>query len=804
MPVHLAHMKIKDGVTAEQTLSEHVRAVAEYASDKLRSVGLYKTAYLAGLVHDMGKAAEKYQTYLRKSAKGESVIRGSVNHTYCGVIYLMERYARADSGDLQVLACEIIAYAAGAHHGQFDCIGLDEKSGFRYRLDKDRDDISCDEAKSNFIAECAGEDELDALYADACEEIRIFYEGICGYGKESQRCFCTGLCARLVLSAVIDGDRRDSAEFETGASEKYITADKAMWERELAALEAKLDGFKDKDTLINRARRKFSDACRTFADKEGGIYRVNIPTGGGKTLSALRYALAHAGAHDKKRIIFVIPLLTIIEQNSKAIKDVLTDPSIMIEHHSNVVRQAKTGDELERYELLAQTWESPIVITTLVQLLNTLFAGSNTDVRRMSSLCGSVIIIDEVQSLPKKVIDMFNSAMNFLAYSCGATVILSSATHPRFDIVKRSLKYSENADIIPYDETLFSVFKRTNIINKTTPIGRSVEELACFAGEIIEKSSSLLIVCNTKKTAKQLFSLAKHYRSDKCEVCHLSTSMCMKHRQDTLKKIYASLGDRCNGRKVICVSTQLIEAGVDISFNSAIRVVAGLDNIIQVAGRCNRSGEYGGICDVYIVNLKSDNKDLSNLPDIADAARITRGLLDNYEDDPEQYNNDLASYECIDDFYRYLYNDENVKKQFSYPFESSNGEERLYSMLADNKKYTKNTVRRYHLNQAFKTAGDAFKVFDEETFDVIVPYDEDAKIVISELCGERAKHDLMYLRDLLNSAKPYTVSLFKHQYEQFDENGLLYRDDDKGFSVLSNENYYDADTGITIDADLYY
>ncbi|MBQ2726264.1 MAG: DEAD/DEAH box helicase family protein, partial [Clostridia bacterium] len=239
--------------------------------------------------------------------------------------------------------------------------------------------------------------------------------------------FLYGLLVRLLTSAVMEGDRRDTAEFMSGAVYPP-EADQNLWQTLLAGMEAKLNTL-DSSSPINAARRKISDICREAAGKHSGVYRLNVPTGGGKTLSALRYALAHAEKYSKKRIIFTFPLLSVLEQNSDAIRK-YTGDDFVLEHHSNAVQEKISPEKLDDYELLTENWSSPIIITTLVQLLNTMFDGKTSSVRRFHALTDTVIVIDEVQTVPGNMLTLFNLAVTFLAEFCNTTVLLCSATQP--------------------------------------------------------------------------------------------------------------------------------------------------------------------------------------------------------------------------------------------------------------------------------------------------------------------------------------------------------------------------------------
>lgn len=799
MVKNLAHITQINGMRIEQTVAAHLLNAASYAADKLKSIGLYHTAYLAGLLHDMGKCTARYQDYLERAARGEEVVRGSVNHTFCGCVYLLKKYHVGRPQGLDTITCEVITYAIGAHHGQFDCVSLDNTSGFAHRLDKDSAEIGYDEAVENFMAQCASEEDIDRLFLLAQSEIATLFNLFKEIVEKSRPkvSFLMGLAARMVLSAVIDGDRRDTAEFMGGSKFAYQDGSSALWSEQIGFLEQKIAEF-DASTPINRARSCFSEQCRNFAKQHsGGIYRLTLPTGAGKTLSALRYALYHAKTHGKKRILFVIPLLSILEQNSAVIRRYIQNASILTEHHSNVVKTFETAEALDKYELLTETWESPIIITTLVQFLNTLFSDKTTAIRRMGALSDAVIVIDEIQSLPKKTTNMFTMALNFLAYGCGATVVLSSATQPCFGATDMPLQYASPTDIVPYEEALFEVFKRTEIINKTSPCGLSIEELTDFSADLLETVSSLLIICNTKESALKLYLQVKQ-RCDGYKIFHLSAAMCMAHRADTLSCINTALISR---GKILCVSTQLVEAGVDFSFEAVIRVAAGMDNIAQAAGRCNRNNEFGGICNAYIVKLRQDAESLGMLREIAAAQRCAGHLLHQFAKNPAAYDCDLLSEKSIAEYYRFLFDDVDIKGTFGFPQKLPYGvTENLFDLLADNGTHTERPMfkGRYFLNQSFQTAGKLFKVFDENTTEVIVPYNAQAEAVIADLFSQKAAYDITFLKAQIEKAKPYMIHLFAYQVRKLYEYGMLTQKDEGRFTVLDKQ-CYNAETGLMIE-----
>lgn len=799
MAKHLAHITEINGKRVEQSVSSHLFNVANYAANRLEGMGLYHTAYLAGLLHDMGKYTAQYQDYLERAARGEDVVRGSVNHTFCGCIYLLKNYHTDRPQGFDTMTCEILVYAIGSHHGQFDCVAPENTSGFEHRLNKDTAEISYDEAVENFLADCASGEEIDRLFSLAQNEVTALFKTLRARFKNSktQVSFVMGLAARMVLSAVIDGDRRDTAEFTSGSKLDYRDGSSGFWAEQIAYFEQKIAGF-DAASPINRARSHFSDQCRDFAQKNGGgIYRLTLPTGAGKTLSALRYALHHARAYGKKRILFVIPLLSILEQNSAVIRNYIQDKTSLIEHHSNVVKTFEKPEELDKYELYTETWGSPIIITTLVQLLNTLFSGETTAVRRMGALSESVIIIDEVQSLPKKTMHMFTTAMNFLAYGCGATIVLSSATTPCFDDTDMPLQYSTPTDIVPYEKEFFEVFKRTEIIDKTSPYGMSVEELTDFSADLLGHVSSLLVICNTKESALKLYTELKQ-RCGEYKIFHLSAAMCMAHRTDTLARINEALTNR---EKMICISTQIVEAGVDFSFESVIRLEAGMDNIAQAAGRCNRSNDFGGIRDVYVVNFNREVEKLGMLHEIEAAQRHAGELLNRFAKAPANYSGDLLGEKSISEYYRLLFQDNDIKSQFRFPQAlRPDAKENLFDLLADNQKHLDRPEfkGRYFFNQSFKTAGDFFQVFDENTTEVIVPYNAEADRLIADLFSQKAEYDYAFRKECIEKAKPYTVQIFEYQKKKLLEYGMLEPRDEGRFTVL-NKQCYSPETGLVIE-----
>ena len=773
-----------DGTIEKQTIEEHCRNTSDIASELLKTVGIGKAAYLAGYLHDMGKSKQEFQDYLKKSFNGENVTRGSVNHTFAGVKYVLEKYHINNPEVTQIIA-ETIAYAIGAHHGLFDINKDGKENGFSHRLNAV--DIEYEESQQGFFKNCIDANRIDYLMKGAEEELwEIISNKICClYNKDNEAnadaeiAFHMGLLVRLILSSVIEGDRRDTASFMS--NEPHPLKKNIDWEKYLEGMEKKLVQFTD-ERKISSARKTISDRCRKYASEKGGVIRLNIPTGGGKTLASLRYALAHAAKYHKQRIVFTIPLLSILEQNAAVIHQWIEDDSIILEHHSNIVTEEFGGEDDGEREALIESWDSPIIITTLVQFLNTLFSGKTSSIRRFHSLVDSIIVIDEVQTVPLKLLSLFNLAMNFLSEVCNATVILCSATQPELAETEHPL-LSEPAEMVPYNREIWDIFKRTDI---TDGGSMTLEKVPDFAMGMIGRVKSLLIVCNKKSQAEYIFNEL----SDKGHNCyHLSASMCMEHRRQTLKEMECDLKNADIEHPVISVATQVIEAGVDLSFEMVIRFAAGMDSIIQAAGRCNRNAENKELSKVYIIRLRGEN--LTKLQDIKRGKDATISLLNEYKNNPGEFSYDLSSQAAIKRYYRIFYDEHDIG---SMDFPILEKRCSLYDLLSLNHKYCLED-HGYYFRQAFKTAGTHFNVFDEDSIDALVPYGE-GKEIIAQLCSV-SSDDFAEMKKLIKRAGQYSVSVYRYQQKELESTGGLYWICGGSVAVLKDENY-DNKTGFTV------
>jgi len=437
---------------------------------------------------------------------------------------------------------------------------------------------------------------------------------------------------------------------------------------------------------------------------------------------------------------------------------------VVLEHHSNFV---PPEDTRYRHSLLAENWDAPIVFTTQVHFFEALFGYGTRDARRMHQLANSAIIFDEVQTVPLKLTHMFTTSLRFLTHDCGATVVLCTATQPPLDKLPneyRKLTIEPGYKIIQNELEMFEKLKRVEVHDRRKPGGLNNAEIADLAEQALQEKGSVLIVVNTRASARTLYQEIKN-RSLGAAVYHLSTDMCPAHREDVLEnKIKPKLEAK---KTVICVSTQLIEAGVDIDFGTVIRALAGLDSIAQSAGRCNRHGKReNGLGSVWVVNPQEEK--LDRLKYIKSGREHAQWILDDYRDNPEAFGNEKIGLEAILRYYQTYYTAH--QNELDYPVDKNSSFERedtLYNVLAANK-LAVNAYQAIHhaapdivLRHSFRTANGEFRVIDSPTRGVIVTY-EDGNKIIMELCGA---FGLEKKGKLLKQAQRYSVNLFNYQFD---------------------------------------
>lgn len=600
----------KDEEGNTQALYDHLHGAGRLASgfeDEFADI-----SRTAAVLHDVGKVAQQFQTYLL-SDDGH---RGDVQHARQGAFVVNDFFE--SKGEIEEIAKEILELAISKHHGGLpDCI---DESGNRAFLlgftesDKSNEKYAYQEIKRGLNGLAL---DLQSNFRGSAEDIACFLKKIKSLrlSKDSIY-FYLGLLVKLIYSRLVDADRTDAACFET---RKQYRPNAVDWQNLISRLDKSMRSF-DSSSEINRIRHQINEQCCLAGARETGIYRLSIPTGGGKTLASLNFALHHALKTGKRRIIYVIPYLSITTQTAKTFRDVLglnSDSDVLLEHYSTagMQRSADVADnassEFEdagehQRKLAAERWDNPIIVTTMVEFLETVMSARGTKLRKFHNMADSVIIFDEIQSLPMNTINLFNEIVSFLSKITNSTILLCSATQPLLEKTKReNLLLSEKPDLIAETESYEDKLRRTRIVASAE--NKSCDELGQIIYQQARKNGNCLAIVNLKKEAREIFQCLERLDvNHEFELIHLSTAMCGRHRTDCLNRIGALL-DPGNPKPVICVSTQLIEAGVDISFACVVRAMAGLDSIMQAAGRCNRNGESVEPKNVYVYPLKDED-----------------------------------------------------------------------------------------------------------------------------------------------------------------------------------------------------
>ena len=754
-----------------QSVSEHCNNTAELCAGYCSYFDAENIGRLAGLLHDAGKLCTDFDRYIRKETNTR---RGEIDHSFAGAKFIMEC---ADKNDkMNIKTARLIARVMISHHGLHDWVDENCKDYFNIRISNEK---NYDEIKSN-IPLIKDEKTIRELLIKASNEYENLIKKIKTISNEAvSYSFCMGMLERMIESALIDADRTDTASFMEDMEISEKNSDQELWQEMKLKMEQKLALFSKKTDFISKQRQSISDRCARYADNEVKICRLIVPTGGGKTLSSLRFSIDYCLKHHMNRIIYTAPFMSILEQNSIEIRNIAGEENFT-EHHSNALAEkCDNENELLDHELHTERWDEPVIATTMVQLLNTIFLGKNSSVRRMHRLARAVLIIDEVQSLPLKCVYLFDLAVNFISYVCGAAVVLCTATQPKVEDLKYPVKLDKNSSMTGDYSEDFDVFRRTEMITDIDPYGYSYEEAADYCLKRFSAAGNLLVIVNTKKAALELYDLVKEKAVNNAEVIHLSTNMCPQHRRDKIEHIRSLLD---NDRPVICVTTQLIEAGVDISFRCVIRSLAGLDSAVQAAGRCNRHGENPEPCNVYLIKLKEEK--LGNLKEISRGQDITQRMAESSK------FTDLSSPDAVSEYFSELYTMEKDRLSYSVP-----EKETLLNYLSLNKKrydmLPEKTCSKFE-SQAFKIAGSLFRVIDDNTQGVIVPYNNEAEELIARLENEPENTAF-----LLRKAQKYTVSVYSGTERSLYDNNAV-RELPNGAVILDKQHYSNV-FGVDVD-----
>ena len=809
----IAHVRRKDGVI--QSVTEHLLAVGGLSRDFAAKIGLEEAGELLGLLHDLGKYSSQFQNYIRSAIgqidEGEDDYvdaeeqKGRIDHSTAGAQLIWRELGGKTA--FKNFTAQVLALCIASHHsGLIDCLSEQGIDNFTRRMKKNF-------SKTNFLeAEAAADavllervreilegESLEISFRQKIQQISK-NDAIPGLPPQNNPIvtFKLGMLVRFLFSCLIDGDRLDTAIFESPELKQMRTRPSCVcWTSLISLLDQKLSSFQSR-SAVDHERKLISDACLARSGDEKGIFTLTVPTGGGKTLSSLRFALHHAEHHQLDRIIYVVPYTSIIDQNARVVREILepveSPATIVLEHHSNLTPENQSW----RAKILSENWDAPIVFTTMVQFLECLFSGGTRGARRMHQLANSVVIFDEVQSLPLRCSRIFCNAVNFLAETCGSTLVLSTATQPALHDLppsstpKGSLALRPNSEIIPDAPSLFRRLKRTEVIDRTRPEGWTFSEIAEFAVQELDSQESVLIIVNTKQSAKEVYQECKALFSG--PIYHLSTSMCPAHRRDVFSEVRRHTASEVSREKIICVSTQLIEAGVDIDFGCVIRFLAGLDSVAQASGRCNRHGfrEFG---PTYLINARKES--LARLTDIRIGKDNTERILREMKDHPELFGHDLLSPEAQALYFKYYFHER--KGELSYPINKDKlcFETDLLSLLSDNASCPGRPENPGTLRQSFRTAGQAFQALEAPTEGVIVPYGVEGKALIGELSAS-FEPSRQYL--LLRRAQRFSVNLFSKAIQQLKAaNALCSIGEDSGIVHL-DERYYNDDFGVSLEA----
>ena len=817
---YIAHVRKSDG--QPQSLQTHLTETAEIAKFLASKLDLDQAGELLGLMHDFGKYSRKFQKYIHDETglfnpdldDEESTPNGSkVDHSTAGAqwVYRELRKFGAAQG-IGELFGQMLGLCIASHHGEglIDCLDGEGNPKWIERFNK-TDELThlaeCEQNADEDVLQKAKELAGENLIRSLLNAVKPILSDQATNNKIKE--IYLGCLTRFLFSCLIDADRINSSDFEREAQKEVRRLTKKPdWQSAIDKLEGKLAGFENRYP-IDEIRRRISDDCLKRAADSQGIYTLTVPTGGGKTLASLRYALHHAQKHNLDRIIYIIPYTSIIDQNAQAVREILGEDWVL-EHHSNLEPEKQSWQD----KLLSENWDKPIVFTTMVQFLDAWFGGGTRGARHIHPMTNAVLIFDEIQTLPVKCVHLFCNVLNWLTAFGKSTAVLCTATQPllgesglqNFPEGKREsiaahglLKQPAHAEIMGTDEQreeLYKKLSRVEIRFNEKAGGWNVQEAGVFLLEQFQTTPSCLFIVNTKKWAQELYQYCQRQNVPPEALFHLSTNQCAAHRKAIFDTIKARLE---NKQPVICISTQLIEAGVDISMACVIRALGGLDSIAQAAGRCNRHGEKEGKGQVWVLNLQE--QDFTRiLPDIqagkTHAERVFRDFA----------GQDILQPEAMKRYFEYYFY--NRSNEMVYPINEKAKNDGLLHWLSDNcfnrgakfSGYLKNDILRNRdlyplLMQSFKSAGRIFQVIDAPTHAVIVPYGEGAEL-IAKLCGE---WDPKEMYDAKKKAQRYSVNVFPNVWDKLQKENALYETIEGSGIYYLNERYYNDEFGLSLD-----
>lgn len=748
MEAHLAHIREEEkGCFVEQSIEEHCLNVARLARELIYededSCGLKDLAYNAGLLHDFGKYRPDFQRYIL-AASGANLsgkVPPKAPHAIVGAIEARRLF------DDPMIA-DTLAYCISGHHR-----GLYDHNEMERRLRHGEHKRWCDA--------CEKLTSVEDLGTTDCDDVGESYD--------------LQMAIRMLFSALVDADRLDTERFMTpdlSAERLRIRGNYASLCTLRERLRAKTESFSSApDTPVNRARAYFLESCRVHgAESDPGIYTLSLPTGAGKTISSMAWALEMAIRNHHDRIIYVIPYTSIITQTAMVFREIFGKENIL-EHHSEVVVEQQTEDDksdeqMSRLKFLTENWDAPIILTTNVQFFESLFASKPAKCRKVHSIANSVIVMDEVQALPEGFLSPILSAIDTLSEAFHCSILCCSATQPVYDEDLNSpddgsdyyTPLDTRGDLVPREAKYFVPFDRVDY--HLEPQTVTSQELA----DRLAAEHSVLCVVNSRKDAGQVYRALRDLSKVKAdEVIHLSRSMCSAHLRRAIETIKERMRE---GKPTKVISTQLIEAGVDLDFPCVWRAHSGLGSIIQAGGRCNREGkmERG---QVFVFSLADGSRPFGNIARGCNATKMLLHKLSNKITDP-------TDPEVIAKYYRLYFKDipdfdtEGIEKDLTEDPEDIN----------------------------FESAAQRFKLIDDEgTFPVIVPYKEEGKALVRKI----RNHEILTREDY-HRMQEYSVSLRQGDYSTLLSHGNIEQIQwgEDFISVLVDDECYDSVAGVVI------
>jgi CRISPR-associated endonuclease/helicase Cas3 len=686
----------------EHLVDEHLQGTAALASAFAAVFGSADWAQPAGQWHDLGKYRRKFQHYIRNQTgydseahiESENPKKGTVNHSAAGALYAFNRLGPAG---------RILAYLIAGHHAGLPDFDKIDAPGRALR------EILADSQYLDDLPMAQIPDEILVQPAPTSRPIG----GRDGYA----------LWIRMLFSCLVDADFLDTeafmdpAKYRRRGSNTTIAELLSQFDRHMRSLSAGAG-----DTPVNRIRADVLEHCRQAAKQPPGRFSLTVPTGGGKTLSSMAFALEHAARHNKRRIIYTIPYTSIVEQTSEVFQSIFADG--VIEHHCNL----DPDQEDSRSRLATENWDAPIIVTTNVQLLESLFASRSSRCRKLHNIADSIIILDEAQLLPPNLLQPILNTLRLLTDHYGVTLVLCTATQPALTTYRDAFGNAVITGLEPIRE----------IIPDCRALNRSLERVQVelptdfhqrrswsdIANEL-QQYPSVLAVVNTRNDARELHRLLP------ADTLHLSALMCGQHRSKVIKEIKARLNER---EPVRVVSTQLVEAGVDIDFPVLYRALAGLDSIAQAAGRCNREGKLPqpGRVVVFVPPQPAPPGHLRR------AESVTLSLLDPDDDKP-------LSPERFTPYFQHLYG--------RAPSLDQHGISEL--LRPDN-----------NGGVQLRTAAIKFKLIDDSRQQtVLVKYDDHAELLINTL--RKTGPD----RYLMRKLQRYAVTVSRYRFDALLKQG---------------------------------